>query len=160
MEKITRALAFGLLIAMVSFGIISATRVDASTIALLSGTAIGVLVAGPCAAAITWLAVRRREDTVQRERYNRNSAPMPSEPPQYWVVPGERVVLDARNGRLQPGTPAPWSGMGTTDAYLPRPRRRFFMIGESGDQQELRDPASAMTSMDSSGSGEEGSGVF
>ncbi len=139
MDRIVKASAFGVILCGVVFGFVVGSRIDQSTITLLSGTLVGVLVATPCVAVITWLAARRRDDDWRaRERYMRQSAPLPPEPPQYWVVQGQPVAADGRAARLS--TPMGWPGQyGDAAGFMPRPRRKFYVIGENGEPREVTD---------------------
>jgi hypothetical protein len=141
MDRMVKASAFGVILCGVVFGFVVGSRIDQSTITLLSGTLVGVLVATPCVAAITWLTVRRRDDDWRaRERYMRQSAPLPPEPPQYWVVQGQPMTADARAARLS--APMGWPGQyGDTAGFMPRPRRKFYVIGENGEPREVEDAA-------------------
>ena len=147
MDRLMRASALGVILCGVVFGFVVGSRIDQSTITLLSGTLVGALVATPCVAVITWLAARRRDegrrddDWRAREHYLRQSAPLPPEPPQYWVVPGQPVTVDGRTARL--AAPMNWpTGYGDLAGYMPRPRRKFYVIGENGEPRELADPSS------------------
>lgn len=146
MDRIVKASALGVILCGVVFGFVVGSRIDQSTITLLSGTLVGVLVATPCVAAITWLTVRRRDDDWRaRERYMRQSAPLPPEPPQYWVVQGQPVTADARTARLS--APMGWSGpYGDAAGFMPRPRRKFYVIGENGEPREVADSANSALS--------------
>ncbi len=139
MDRIVKASAFGVVLCGVVFGFVVGSRIDQSTITLLSGTLVGVLVATPCVAAITWLAVRRRDDDWRaRERYTRQAAPLPPEPPQYWVVQGQPMTADARTARLS--APMGWPAQyGNAAGFMPRPRRKFYVIGENGEPHEVAD---------------------
>lgn len=152
MDRLLKASALAVILCGVVFGFVAGSRIDQSTITLLSGTLVGVLVATPCVAAITWLAARRRDDDWRaRERYMRQSAPLPPEPPQYWVVQGQPVATDGRTARLS--APMGWPGQygdagsaSTGSAFMPRPRRKFYVIGENGEPREVADASNAALS--------------
>lgn len=140
MDKLIKSLAFGIVVCGIAFGFVAGSRIDQSTITLLSGTLVGIAVASPCVAIITWLAIRRKDDAQEREwrmreRTMRQGAPLPPEPPQYWVV---QAPPPAQNGRLI----APY-GYDQT-AMVPRPRRRFYVIGENGEPREVADPTASV----------------
>lgn len=141
MDRIIKATAFGVILCGIVFGFVVGSRIDQSTITLLSGTLVGALVTAPCVAAITWLAARRRDDDWRpREHYLRQSSPLPPEPPQYWMAQGQPVTADARTARL--AAPMGWPGQyGEAAGFMPRPRRRFYVIGENGEPREVADSA-------------------
>lgn len=124
------------------------SRLDQNTVLLLGGATVGLLVAAPAATLITYLALRRRDDqspaaSTAAPRY---SIPMPQSPPQYWVMP-----------TMQPATPPNY--MAPVQRQLPPanqqlswtqppefsmpPRRKFYMIGDGGEVEELMDESSA-----------------
>ena len=139
MERIIRAITICIVLAGFAFGVVAATRVDASTIALLSGAVIGVLVTAPCAAFVTWFASRRRDEIHPYRHMNRVSAPLTPEPPAYWVIASDRMLLDQQNQRMPAGILAPWPNGKADFPCISRPRRRFMVIGEDGAQVELED---------------------
>ena len=93
-------------------------RVDQTTIALLGGTVIGLIVAIPTTALIVWTMTRRRAEWPE-QRYTPPPPPMPPAPPQithnhthYNITlhmdPGatQRDVIDAVVEALPPGATA------------------------------------------------------
>lgn len=121
------------------------SRLDQNTVLLLGGATVGLLVAAPAATLITWLALRRRDEQAPANAAApRYSIPMPQSPPQYWVMP-----------TVQPATPPNY--MAPVQRQLPPanqqlswtqppefsmpPRRKFYMIGDGGEVEELMDDA-------------------
>ncbi len=138
MDRIVKAIAFGIILCGVAFGVIVGSRIDQSTITLLSGTLVGMLVATPSVAAITWLTMRRREERRAGEWHWRQSAPLPPEPPQYWVMQGQPAARDGRTAHLS--TRLGWpTHYGNAADFMPRPRRKFYVIGENGEPHEVAD---------------------
>ena len=131
-----KVFAFAILLFAAVVAYMIGTRIDQETISLLSGTAIGVLVTTPCAALITFILMRRRETNHQTtyERNMRSNVSMPQNPPQYWVMPQMPTLSNAAamQGALNAGTSmGGWPGAQNAQ-YLPRPQRRFYVIGENG----------------------------
>ena len=132
-------------IAILSFAAIVAymigTRIDQETISLLSGTLIGILVTSPCAALITYILVRRRDQNHMSsyERASRSNVPLPQNPPQYWVMPQMPALSNASLMQAALNAGSAVSGWpGTPDSrYLPRPQRRFYVIGENGETKTM-----------------------
>jgi hypothetical protein len=140
MDKVNRAAAVGIILfSIVMAGFIGA-RVDQTTIALLGGTFLGLLVAVPATVLVVIVALRRRNDA-PAEHGPRYSAPMPHSPPQYWVMPNAQYDVRAPYApqaapslaTLQPPIAAP-------DYLLPASRRRFYVIGEAGEVREIDAP--------------------
>jgi hypothetical protein len=145
MDKLLKSLAFGIVLCGIVFGFVVGSRIDQSTITLLSGTLVGIAVAAPCVAVITWLVVRRKDDEWRvRERMLRQSAPLPPEPPAYWVVqaPPNAGVIGSPGAPSNPYALAnPYTTSMMPASGMPRPRRRFYVIGENGEPREVPDPA-------------------
>jgi hypothetical protein len=143
MDKLAKAVAIAVVCFFVVLGLTIGARMDQNTIALLGGTTIGLLIAAPCAAIVTYLAVRNRDEQ-SYERNPRYNSPMPQNPPQYWVVPQQMQMQQS----AQPQLPASASYMlrqPTSEFVLPAVKRRFYMIGETGDVQELDESVSTVS---------------
>ncbi len=63
MNRVFRVFSVSFILFMVIIAFIVGSRIDQNTVSILSGAFIGVLVAAPCAAIVTLVAVRRREAT-------------------------------------------------------------------------------------------------
>ncbi len=142
MDKLVKAVAIAVVCFFVVLGLTIGTRMDQNTIALLGGTTIGLLIAAPCAAIVTYLAVRNRDDH-SYERNPRYNSPMPQNPPQYWVVPQHMQMQQPAQQQLPP-VAAYGLRQPTSEFVLPATKRRFYMIGETGDVQELDDAISTI----------------
>ncbi len=125
------------------------SRLDQSTVLLLGGATLGLLVAAPAAAVITYLAIRRRDDQ-SFEHSTRHSAPMPQSPPQYWVMPSvqpqpmaQTNFMAPQQRQLAPTSQLTW----TQPPEFNMPRRKFYMIGDGGEVQELTDDANTEPSL-------------
>ena len=137
MERLVKAVAAAVILFFAVLGLVIGTRMDQNTIALLGGTTIGLLIATPCAAVVTYLAVRNRDDHTY-ERGPRYTSHMPQSPPQYWVVPQHMQMQQPVQPQPQLQTPNAYAVRQPTNEYvLPAVKRRFYMIGETGDVQEL-----------------------
>jgi hypothetical protein len=142
MERINRAAAAGIMLFAIVMGGFVGARADQTTIALLGGTLIGLLVAVPATAVAVAVSMRRRQERVP-DVTQRYSAPMPPSPPPYWAMPPS---VDPRLGYapLPPTVPAALpQPMSAPEYLLPATRRRFYMIGDSGQVQEIESPPDA-----------------
>ena len=133
MDRFIKTSAVALIIFAVVLAFVVGTRMEQATIILLSGAAGGILLCAPCAAVITFAAMKRRESAVRDDRIQRYTAPLPQEPPTYWTLPAGPYVMDAR--RFAAGLPAGAGGYADPGYSMPA-RRKFYVIGESG---EVRD---------------------
>ena len=132
MEKLVRSLAISVVLFFVVLGFVIGSRMDQTTIALLGGTTIGLLIAAPCAAIVTYLIVCNRNES-HHQFENRFIPPnAQNSSPQYWVVP--QALSNVPQLMSQPPmavTPA------TPPAFELPPRRKFYMIGASGEPSEI-----------------------
>jgi hypothetical protein len=139
MDKINKAAAAGIVFFSIVLAGFVGVKVDQTTIALLGGAFIGLVVAIPTTALIMMIGLRKRDDGPQASQ-PRHQAPLPASPPQYWVMPqgmpqSPYTVREpqANYQQLQQPIAAP--------AYLlPQSRRRFYMIGEGGEVKEIEAP--------------------
>ena len=116
-------------------------RLDQNTVLLLGGATLGLLVAAPSAAVITYLALRRRDEQSFARSPN-YSAPMPHNPPQYWVMPSVQTQPIPTTNFMPPQRQLPAANPQLTWTQPPEfnmPRRKFYMIGDAGEVQELND---------------------
>lgn len=149
MDKLNKAAAASLVMFSVILAAFIGSRVDQVTIALLGGTFIGLLIAIPSALLVMMVVLRRRDDA-DRERYDRpRYTHMPPSPPQYWVMP---TTTDAPYNMhvTQPlSSPQVRAPAVTPEYALPATRRRFYLIGESGEMREIEAPFESGGSDDS-----------
>lgn len=135
MDKINKAAAAGVIFFMVILAGFVGIKVDQTTIALLGGAFIGLVIAIPTTALIMIIGLRRK-DEAPVDRQVRYHAPMPQNPPQYWVMPQQPYVVrepQQQYQQLQQPIAAP-------EYMLPQSRRRFYMIGEGGEVKEIEAP--------------------
>ena len=140
MDKVLRAFSVGVILFATIIAFIVGSRIDQSTVSLLSGAVIGILVAAPCAVLVTFIAVRRREtnNMSMYERPMRHGYQMPPNPPQYWILPPQFQAPTQTAQALAAGmSMSAWPGNPENMQYLPRPRRRFYVIGENGEPKPL-----------------------
>jgi|GEM_PF-1468930 len=140
MEKIVRALAIGIVIFATIIGFAVSTRIDQDTISVLSGAVIGIVTAAPFAAILTMVLMRKRDNRMvtSYERQMHSSVPMPQNPPQYWVMPQQVAAMNnSAFGQQQAALAAPGQWQSGADAYMMRPRRRFYVIGENGEPRMM-----------------------
>lgn len=137
MDKINKAAAAGVIFFSVVLAGFVGIKVDQTTIALLGGAFIGLVVAIPTTALIMLVGLRKKDDAPAERapRYQAPQAPLPASPPQYWVMPQQPYAVrePAPNyQQLQQPLAAP--------AYLLPQSRRFYMIGEGGEVKEIEAP--------------------
>jgi hypothetical protein len=145
MDKVSKASAISIVIFSIVLAGFIGSRVDQMTIALLGGTFIGLVVAIPATVLIVVIAMRKRDEaSVERtHRYStpNYSAPMPPSPPQYWVMPNQ--AYDPRATQVVQMPQQLQQPIAAPEFMLPATRRRFYMIGEGGDAQEIEAPHNA-----------------
>jgi hypothetical protein len=140
-DRVNKAAAVSIVFFSVVLAGFIGARVDQTTIALLGGTFIGLVVAIPATVLVVIIAMRRRDDMPQ-ERYARHTAPMPQSPPQYWVMPNPQFDIRApQPAQMQAMPSALQAPLVAPDYMLPAARRRFYMIGEAGEVREIEAPA-------------------
>lgn len=138
MDKINKAAAAGVVFFSIILAGFVGIKVDQTTIALLGGAFIGLVVAIPTTALIIMIGMRRKDDA-PAERQVRYHTPMPQNPPQYWVMPQQPYMVrepQQHYQQLQQPLAAP-------EYMLPQSRRRFYMIGEGGEVKEIEAPRDA-----------------
>ncbi len=146
MERILRALSVSIVIigSVVAFAV--STHIDQTTISVISGTVLGILIALPCGALLAFVLLRRRDNgytATTYERQMRSTVPLPPNPPQYWVLPPQLAGM-ANPAMLRNGmnavlaSPATWPSTVDATGVLP-PRRRFYVIGENGEPRAVDD---------------------
>ena len=144
MDKVVRAFSVGIILFATIIAFIVGSRIDQNTVSLLSGAMVGILIAAPCAILVTFIAVRRRENNNISiyERSLRHGYQMPPNPPQYWVMPPQ-FQAPTQTAPAIPGgmSLAGWPGSNEEMQYLPRPRRRFYVIGENGEPKPIENEA-------------------
>ena len=139
MNNVNKAIGAGIVFFSVVLAGFVGARVDQTTIALLGGTFIGLLVAVPATLLVVLMSQRRRDEQQQHSQQPRYSAHMPPNPPQYWMMPQQPYDIRMLNpqpshqAQLNSGIPAP-------EFMLPLSRRRFYMIGEGGEVKEIEAP--------------------
>jgi len=150
MDKIGKAFGAGIVFFSIVVAGFVGSKVDQTTIALLGGTFIGLLVAVPTTLLVVLIARRRSDEhtqQLQQERGQRYVAHMPPSPPQYWAMPQQgydmRVMPPPTMQQMQPHYPQLNSGIAAPDYMLPLSRRRFYMIGEGGEVKEIEAPHDA-----------------
>jgi hypothetical protein len=135
MDRINKAAAVGVVFFSVMLAGFVGMKVDQTTIALLGGAFIGLVVAIPTTALIMMVGLRKRDEPAN-DRQPRYSAPMPQNPPQYWVMPQQpytvREPMPQQQQLHQP--------IAAPEYMLPLSRRRFYMIGEGGEVKEIEAP--------------------
>ncbi len=82
MEKLVKAVAIAVVLFFVVLALTIGTRMDQNMIALLGGTTIGLLIAAPCTAIVTYLAFRGRNESTNPtwwpvQQHTQSTAPPP-----------------------------------------------------------------------------------
>jgi hypothetical protein len=121
MDRLIRAVSVSVVLFFVVLGLVIGSRMDQNTIALLGGTTIGLLIATPCAAIVTYLVIRNRDES---------AVARPPSPPTYYVVP----QVGPPNQLTPPNCQHPLPGASpafqqSIAPLVPPPQRRFYVIG-------------------------------
>ncbi len=146
MDKIIRAFTISIVVFAIIFAYFVSTRIDQTTVSVISGAMIGIITAAPLAIIMTLVVARRREDpyTSSYERQTRSSVPLPQNPPQYWMTPQQYGAANNNGYGQSPALVAPsqWQmnseaagatrGASPASAQMANSRRRFYVIGEDG----------------------------
>lgn len=135
MDKLLKATFAGIILCGIVFGFVVGSRIDQSTITLLSGTLVGIAVAAPCTACIVWLVMRRQ---VEDERVKSRAMQMNRmEMTQPWQVQQPAMPDPALMMAMmmqQRGLPQGQQPQG----FMPR-QRQFYTIGSDGEPKQLTD---------------------
>jgi hypothetical protein len=139
MNKVMSALSVGIILFAGVMAYIVGSRIDQVTVSVLSGAMVGIVVAVPCAALVTFILVRRRESTnISVYERSRHGYQMPPNPPQYWVIPPQFQTPPQTAPAIPGGmSMSAWANAPEEMQYLPRPRRRFYVIGENGEPKPV-----------------------
>jgi len=131
MERISKAVAVSLVLFAVVFAAFAGSRVDQITIALLGGVFIGLLISVPSVLLTTVLILRRRDAQTDSPR---PTVPAPPSALAYWPPQQPSSTYPAKPNAY------PWLPSALPEFSLPAPRRRFYVIGESGEVREITNP--------------------
>jgi len=131
MERISKAIAVSLVLFAVVFAAFAGSRVDQITIALLGGVFIGLLISVPSALLMTALVLRRRDARMDPPPPTIPATPSASI---YWPPQQPSSNYPAKSSAY------PWLPNALPEFSLPAPRRRFYVIGESGEVREITNP--------------------
>ncbi len=140
MQAIGKVLTFLMLMFVISMAVAIASRLDQLTVSLLSGVMVGMLMATPVTALVTYLTVRQRQSEGVVAPYAQiRPAPVTlpvSQPPQIVMLPApanyQLPMQMMRQPQYQSQPVEPFS--------MP-PQRRFYMIGEDGTASEIQPDA-------------------
>lgn len=128
MQRLLQAVSAAVILFFVVLGLVIGSRMDQTTIALLGGTAIGLLIATPCTAIATYLALRCRDESSALRQNSTTS---------YYVVPQISAALPA----LSPQPPASVVSLTAhqqpVEAFILPPKRKFYVIGGDGVTSEV-----------------------
>jgi hypothetical protein len=141
MDKINKAAAAGVVFFSIVLAGFVGIKVDQTTIALLGGAFIGLVVAIPTTALIMIVGLRKRDEGQPAQpRYHAPHAPLPASPPQYWVMPQGMPQQPYTVREPMPNYQVLQPPMAAPEYMLPQSRRRFYMIGEGGEVKEIEAP--------------------
>lgn len=142
MERINKAAAVGVVFFSVMLAGFVGMKVDQTTIALLGGAFIGLVVAIPTTALIMLVGLRKRDDGLAQHQATqpRYQAPLPQNPPAYWVMPQGVPQTPYTVREPAPSYQALQQPIAAPEYLLPQSRRRFYMIGEGGEVKEIEAP--------------------
>ncbi|NJM40123.1 MAG: hypothetical protein HC853_04840 [Anaerolineae bacterium] len=144
MEKFIRSVSFAIVVFFVVLGIVIGLRMDQTTIALLGGTAIGLLIATPCTAIITYLVIRNRDESPAQYSRQFNQPPLPANSLQYWVVP-QTIPGTLHTTPQSSFVGNPVLQQSLAPAFELPPRRKFYLIGAAGEPTEIEPDATPDT---------------
>lgn len=140
MQAIGKVLTFLMLMFVISMAVAIASRLDQLTVSLLSGVMVGMLMATPVTALVTYLTMRQRQSENTPAPYTQIRpapvAPPVSQPPQIVMLPApahyQLPMQMMRQPQYQSQPVEPFS--------MP-PQRRFYMIGVDGSASEIQPDA-------------------
>ncbi|GIV85080.1 MAG: hypothetical protein KatS3mg052_2087 [Candidatus Roseilinea sp.] len=139
MDRLNKAAAVSLVTFSAVLAAFVGSRIDSFAISLLFGMLIALLMLASLITLLVVIIFRQRDDA-GRERYDRpRYTYMPPSPPPYWAMP---TPADASYDVRAPSPPAPQfrAPDAAPEYVLPATRRRFYLIGESGEVQEIEAP--------------------
>ena len=129
MDRLVRATAVSIVLFFIVLGLVIGSRMDQNTIALLGGTTIGLLIAAPCAAIVTYLVMRNRDESF---------APKSPPAPTYYVVPQNGMPIPPALPPSQPMlTATPPAYQQAPAPFVLPPQRKFYLIGGNGAAEEI-----------------------
>jgi hypothetical protein len=145
MEKIAKATSIAIVLFAAIIAVNVGTRIDQFTLTMLGGAFLGLLIAVPTTLTAMLLLTRAQNQPRYFERGERDRAThnvtLPPSPPQYWVMPTQPPVA-AQAGQppllANANTAVHWNL--TPENLGIAPRRKFYVIGESGTMEEIHGP--------------------
>jgi hypothetical protein len=123
MDKINKAAAAGVIFFSVILAGFVGVKIDQTTVALLGGAFIGLIVAIPTTALIMIVGMRKRDDTPRNVHYHDQRREMPMPPPSYYP-------------QVSP-PPQQWDGQVVNPhqqrMIAPPVKRQHYVIGSNDD---------------------------
>jgi len=125
MERLSMFFGIAIVLFFVVLGAMVGARIDQTTIALLGGTVIGLAIAIPCTALVTYIVFKARAESSSHAHH--------SQPPQQWIMPPNYPTAQTptHHTAVSP-TSQPYS-----EPFVLPPQRRFYIIGENGEASEI-----------------------
>lgn len=137
MDKIFKAFAVAIVLFALVLAVFVGARVDQFTMSMLGGAFVGLMIAVPTTMMATMLFTRTR-DLRASDRQWHHTSPLPPSPPQYWALPQTPYTQPQPQ---QPNQATPQLANQNLRWDMPAlPRRRFYVIGETGQMEELSSP--------------------
>lgn len=81
-----KAVSIAVVLFFVALGVVVGLRMDTSTITLLGGTVIGILIAVPCAVIATYATMQKQDEQ------SRSAPSIPDDVPRYWTPPPQQTL--------------------------------------------------------------------
>lgn len=138
MDKINKAAAAGVVFFSIILAGFVGIKVDQTTIAILGGAFIGLVVAIPTTALIMIVGLRKRDEPARPGVYHYHDQ-RPAQPVFPQQQAGSHLIL--QNGQLAGWTVVnPNQQPAQPEWGLDPVKRRFYVIGDGGDVQEIEPP--------------------
>jgi hypothetical protein len=147
MDKLLKGSAVAIVAFAIVLAIFVGARVDQFTMSMLGGAFLGLLIAVPTTLMATLFVTRGRDSRPQDRNWHYTS-PLPPSPPQYWTLPNQgapQTQAQAMNPQLT-NPNLVWNMQNAAvaapanDPLAHLTRRRFVLIGEAGEVQEISAP--------------------
>lgn len=139
MDKIFKAFAVAIVLFALVLAVFVGARVDQFTMSMLGGAFVGLMIAVPTTMMATMLFTRTRDPRISDRQWHHTS-PLPPSPPQYWAMPQTPYTQPQPQPQQMNRVPPQLTNQNLRWDMPDLPRRRFYVIGEAGQMEELTSP--------------------
>lgn len=139
MDKIFKAFAVAIVLFALVLAVFVGARVDQFTMSMLGGAFVGLMIAVPTTMMATMLFTRTRDPRISDRQWHHTS-PLPPSPPQYWAMPQTPYTQPQPQPQQMNQVPPQLTNQNLRWDMPALPRRRFYVIGEAGQMEELTSP--------------------